>query len=90
MDPAAAAQAAAQAGGQAAVAPTGVAAWVNANGNVTYFFAQIAFWIIVAFAAIWAAWAFNRYVSFMMSGTEPGSSSENSDEDDIAVDEFVE
>ena len=50
--------------------PTGITAWVAANGQVVYFFAQLAFWLLLVSAVGWAAWQFHRYVSFVVGGAQ--------------------
>ena len=53
--------------------------------NIAAFAVQMAFYIIVAASAAWAALTFSRYVKFMTSD-EPIGADESSD---VSVDEFV-
>ena len=79
MDPSAAA---------AAAAPTGLVAWIMANGQIVAFIGQLLFWLVLGIAAVWAAAIFNRYVNFMMR--DAGSSQEPVAEETVSVEEFVE
>ena len=48
-----------------AAAPTGITAWIMANGQIVAFVGQLLFWLVLGVAAVWAAAVFNRYVNFM-------------------------
>jgi hypothetical protein len=73
----------------AAAAPTGLTAWIIANGQIVAFFAQILFWLVLGAASVWAATNFHRYVSFMIRGSEPAEAPV-AEEKIVSVDEFVE
>lgn len=70
----------------AAPAQSGLTAWVMANGQVIGFFAQMLFWAAVAFAAVWAAATFNRFVNFATGATKAVEKSAEK----VSVEEFVE
>jgi len=53
------------------------------------FFVQLAFYVVVGVAALWAAITFSRYVKFMTSEEIEVVEASGSDED-VSVDEFVE
>jgi hypothetical protein len=78
----------------AAAAPTGLTAWIMANGQIVAFIAQLLFWLVLGVASIWAAAVFNRYVNFMMRGAETAETAEapetSEPEDAVSVEEFVE
>jgi hypothetical protein len=75
----------------AAAAPTGLTAWILANGQIVAFIAQLLFWLVLGVASIWAAAILNRYVNFMMRGAESTETVEISDaEETVSVEEFVE
>jgi hypothetical protein len=72
----------------AAAAPTGFVAWIMANGQVAAFIGQMAYWLVLGVAAIWAVVVFNRYVNFMMRGSE--SDEAPAVEEKVSIEEFVE
>ena len=79
------------------VAQSGFVGWVLANGQIVLFVAQIVFWLVLAIAAGWAAFVFNRYVAFMMAAkpTAPtvapnAKSAKKSGSKSVSVEEFVE
>jgi hypothetical protein len=75
----------------AAAAPTGLTAWILANGQIVAFIAQLLFWLVLGVASIWAAAILNRYVNFMMRDAETTETVEISDaEETVSVEEFVE
>ena len=71
-------------------------AWIEQYGQIIGFFIQLAFYIVVAVSALWAAIMFAKYVRFMTTEDEDvadsgGSSDKSKDKDeDALVDEFVE
>jgi hypothetical protein len=68
---------------------TGFIGWITTYGSIVGFFVQMAFYIVVAIAAAWAAWTFARYVSYM-TGDEVEVLEAESPDDEMPVDEFVE
>ena len=69
-------------------------AWISTYGSIIGFFVQIAFYVVVAASAAWAAVTFARYVKFMTGDeiiVEDGVI-EGAVKDDgkVSVDEFVE
>ncbi len=80
---------------------TGLLAWVQDYGNYVVFFVQVAYWIVMAFVAVWAVSLFKRLVDFKV-GDEPRvpmaeSAVQDSDDDadddwdePVAIEEFVE
>ena len=84
----------------AAAAPTGLTAWIMANGQIVAFIAQLLFWMVLGVASIWAAAVFNRYVNFMMRGAEgpegpeavetPEAAETREAKKAVSVEEFVE
>jgi hypothetical protein len=75
----------------AAATPTGLTAWILANGQIVAFIAQLLFWLVLGVASIWAAAILNRYVNFMMRDAETTETVEISDaEETVSVEEFVE
>ena len=80
--------------GATGAAPGGFIGWITQYGSIIGFFVQIAFYVVVATSAAWAAVTFARYVKFM-TGDE--IIVEDDDGDDVAedkkkvsVEEFVE
>jgi hypothetical protein len=73
----------------AAAAPTGFTAWILANGQIVLFFAQILFWIVLGFAAVWAAFVFNKLVKFTVGDDAPVRAMDSADKT-VSVEEFVE
>jgi hypothetical protein len=61
--------------------------WITTYGSIIGFFVQLAFYIVVAGSAAWAATTLARYVKYMTSDDdiEVDSTSEK-----VPVDEFVE
>jgi len=72
----------------AAAAPTGLTAWIMANGQIVAFIAQLLYWTVLGVAAIWAAAVFNRYVTFIMRGSDAAATP--AAEKTVSVEEFVE
>jgi len=50
---------------------------------------QLMYWIIIAAAAVFAAWQFKRYVDYVV-GSKSARSKGSSDATDIDIDKFVE
>jgi hypothetical protein len=75
-------------------------AWINQYGNIIYFFGQLAFWLALGVAAIWAVILFKRFVDHQTgaaqakaeakAATSASSSSETSADAPVKIDEFVE
>jgi hypothetical protein len=61
----------------------GFLGWIATYGSIIGFFVQIAFYVVVAGAALWAAITFARYVKYMMSAESEIAA------DTTPVDEFV-
>jgi hypothetical protein len=68
-------------------APGGFIGWITTYGSIIGFFVQLAFYIVVAASAAWAAVTFARYVKFM-TGDEIVV--EGEDGKPVSVEEFVE
>lgn len=61
--------------------------WITTYGSIIGFFVQMAFYLTVAAAAVWAATTFARYVRFMTFDEEMLSASEfEEDEEDEDLD----
>ena len=71
-----------------AAAPTGFVGWIIANGQVIGFIGQLAFWLVLGVASVWAAATFNRYVNFVMRSSEAAGTSVA--DEPVSVEEFVE
>jgi hypothetical protein len=71
--------------GATGAAPGGFIGWITTYGSIIGFFVQIAFYVVVATSAAWAAVTFARYVKFMTTDEieESGSAA-------VSVEEFVE
>ena len=80
---------------------TGIEAWINQYGNIVYFFGQLAFWLALAGAAIYAVILFKRLVDYQVGATAAkaaaakatASSTETKTEaaeEPVKIDEFVE
>ena len=88
-------------GGVQIAEQSGLIAWVGQYGNVVFFFAQIAYWLLVIAVAIYAAYQFKRLVDFK-TGAASAKDAENADSDDatdttaksgaepVKIEEFVE
>ena len=61
-------------------------AWIEQYASIIGFFVQVAFYIVVAVSALWAAITFARYVKYMTTDEE--DSAEPVEE--VSVEEFVE
>jgi hypothetical protein len=64
-------------------APTGFIGWISTYGSIIGFFVQLAFYVVVAVSAAWAAVTFARYVKYMTSEEV------EIEESDTSVEEFV-
>ncbi len=71
-----------------AAAPTGFVGWIMANGQIVAFVGQLAFWLVLGVAAVWAAVTFNRYVNFVMRNS--GDAGTPVADEPVSVEEFVE
>jgi hypothetical protein len=71
--------------GATSAAPGGFIGWITTYGSIIGFFVQIAFYVVVASSAAWAAVTFARYVKFMT--TDEIIAGESST---VSVEEFVE
>jgi len=49
-------------------APTGFVGWIQTNGQLVLFFAQLAYWVIICVAAVWATLIFRKLVNFKVGG----------------------
>ncbi len=72
------------------VAPEGITAWVAQHGQVLFFFAQIAFWLLLVGVLAWATWIFKRYVDFATGAVGEEEGGESSDDEAVSIEEFVE
>ena len=71
--------------GATSAAPGGFIGWITTYGSIVGFFVQIAFYVVVAAAAAWAAVTFARYVKFMTSDEVVVDT-----DGKVSVEEFVE
>jgi hypothetical protein len=71
-----------------AAAPTGFVGWIMANGQIVAFIGQLAFWLVLAVASVWAAATFNRYVNFVMRSSDTAGTPVA--DEPVSVEEFVE
>ncbi len=69
-----------------ATEPTGLIGWVSQYGNVVFFFGQLIYWAITAFAVVWATMQFTRLVNAKVGRLEPPAPPQAT----VAVEEFVE
>ena len=79
----------------AAATPTGLTAWVMANGQILLFFAQLAWWLCTAVFLGYAVAQYKRWVNFQLGIGHSGrlravEADEPADDTDVNVDEFVE
>ncbi|MBN2405068.1 MAG: hypothetical protein JXE06_05755 [Coriobacteriia bacterium] len=63
--------------------------WFNMWGSVMYAVMQMVFWAAVAFAAVYAALAYNRYVAHKIA-RHGVAVVEDAPAAEISIDEFVE
>jgi hypothetical protein len=56
-----------------AATPTGFVGWILQYGQIIAFFVQVAYWLVIAAVAVWAAWLFKRLVDFRTSGAQPAA-----------------
>ncbi len=72
--------------------PSAIYSWVATNGQIVYFFAQIAYWAVVGFAAVWAAFLLKRLVDFKTGAAKAVKDEvvEAAEETKASVDSFVE
>jgi hypothetical protein len=80
----------------AAAAPTGLTAWVMTNGQIVFFFAQIAYWFFIVVFLGYAVAQFKRWVNYQLGTGHSGqlrvpSKDEQIDaETEVSIEEFVE
>jgi len=73
--------------------PGGFIGWIQQNGQLVLFFAQLAYWLVLCVAAIWATLLFRKLVQ---TRTSPETGALTSDDArppiaaQVSVDEFVE
>jgi hypothetical protein len=86
--------------------PTGFIGWIQQNGQLVLFFAQLLYWLVICVAAVWATLIFRKLVASRTASTDAsvvssastGSAAASSNAagaptmagSDISVDEFVE
>ena len=80
-------------------APAGLMGWVQTYGQYILFFAQLLFWFVLCFAAVWATLLFRRLVNgrTATAGESPASTAATPavaapaapSASDVSVDEFV-
>jgi Ca2+/H+ antiporter len=79
---------------------SGLEAWINQYGNIIYFFGQLAFWLALAVAAVYAVVLFKRLVDHQ-TGAAAAKAAEKAAGDSaqagkpkadepVKIDEFVE
>jgi hypothetical protein len=79
----------------AVAAPGGLTAWVMANGQVLFFFAQIAYWFFMVVFIGYAVAQYKRWVNFQL-GTGHSGHLRDTDDDaaesksEVSIEEFVE
>lgn len=59
--------------------------WVLQNGQLVLFFVQIAYWIVIAVAAIWATLLFKKLVDFKTGTGKPAGETQKP----VSVEEFT-
>lgn len=80
----------------AAAAPTGLTAWVMVNGQMVFFFAQVAYWFFMVLFLGYAVVQYKRWVNFQMGVGHSGQLRHDAGADasdaasDVSVEEFVE
>jgi hypothetical protein len=80
------------------VEQSGLMAWVSQYGNVVFFFAQIAYWLLVVAVAIYAVYQFKRLVDFKTGAAGPESDTDDTEDkkdadsgsEPVKIEEFVE
>ena len=77
------------------VAPTGFIGWLTQYGQIIAFFAQIAFWLVLAVAALWSTLLFRKLVKAQVGESAEAAASDASavlepTDKAVSVEEFVE
>jgi hypothetical protein len=83
-------------------APTGFIGWIQANGQLVLFFAQLIYWLVICVALVWATLLFRKLVNAMTAGAAgsdsastagapaiPAASASSATVSSVSVDEFV-
>ena len=78
----------------AATAPTGLTAWVMANGQLVYFFAQLGYWFFMVVFLGYAVAQYKRWVNFQLGTGHSGQLRQDTGDSkpapSISIEEFVE
>lgn len=73
--------------------PTGIIGWVSQYGQVVFFFAQLAYWLLLVVLLGYAVWQYKRWVNFQLgtgrSGKLRTGETVASAEKIVSVEEFV-
>lgn len=73
--------------------PSGIMAWVSQYGQVVFFFAQIAYWLLLVVLLAYAVWQYKRWVNFQLGTGRSGKlRTEGVNEPEskpVSVEEFV-
>jgi hypothetical protein len=77
--------------------PTGLTAWVAANGQVLYFFAQLAYWFFMVVFVGYGVAQYKRWVNFQLGTGHSGqlrkpaeAPASTQPKSEISIEEFVE
>jgi hypothetical protein len=77
--------------------PTGLYAWIMANGQMIAFFTQIIYWLGMLVLIGYAVWQYKRWVNFQLGTGKSGkrkeadaTEGEKPESKGTSVDEFVE
>ena len=79
-----------------AAAPTGLTAWVMTNGQIVFFFAQIAYWFFIVVFLGYAVAQFKRWVNYQLGTGRsgqlkvPSKDAQIDAETEVSIEEFVE
>ena len=80
----------------AAAAPSGLTAWVMANGQIVIFFAQIAYWFFMVVLLGYAVAQYKRWVNYQLGTGHsgqlrvPSKEAQIEAETEVSIEEFVE
>lgn len=74
--------------------PSGLLGWVSQYGQIVFFFAQLAYWLLLILLLGYAVWQYKRWVNFQLgtgrSGKlRTGSTADAPAENKVSVEEFV-
>ena len=85
-----------------AAAPTGFIGWIQSNGQLVLFFAQLIYWLVICVVIVWATLLFRKLVNATTAGATgsdrastagvpatPAASAPSATMPGVSVDEFV-